>query len=553
MTPTFRLSTFPRAVRSAPLTLVLILALIVGAVPGWAQTVSIEPVFSRELPAPELDIEDGAIQLTLDEAIAIALERNLGLVIERYNWIQQRNQVLQATSIYDLSLDGNITVSSSTSQNFRRTVGQPVFESDNRRLTLGASQLVPTGGLFRAQLDNSRFATNSQDLTLNPSYDASDGFTFTQPLLDGFGIRATERGIMIARVGTGINRAQFEQRVSETIQAVENAYWNLVGDRNQLAVAQEALELARVLDEQNQIRVEVGTLAPLELIQSEAGIANRQLDIIVAETTIGNSEDTLRQLLNLPPELYGPEIVPITDPEAPRVQVDLAEAIRIALEERPEIASQLLALEIQEIDLDDARQSLWPELDLVLGYGATGTAGPLPLVDEDDEIIGFGDDGLLDAYDILSDRDFDNWSVGLNFTYALQNRDARAQKLIAEYALDQEIARLDQLRNQIITEVRTAARAVESAAQQIESARVSRELEERNVEAERKRYENGMSSSYLVLQIQEQLTVARSREVAAVTNYRNALAEFYRATGRLIEETGVELDIPEPDRVRRFF
>ena len=147
-----------------------------------------------------------------------------------------------------------------------------------------------------------------------------------------------------------------------------------------------------------------------------------------------------------------------------------------------------------------------------------------------------------DAYDQVVDRDFEEWRVQLQFSYPLQNRQRREQKVIADLAVEQEMAVLQDLRTQIITEVRTAARAVETAAKQIDSAKVSRQLEEKNLDAERKRYENGMSSSFRVLQIQEDLTQARSREVTAVTTYRTALARYYRSIGRLLEQKGVELD-----------
>jgi outer membrane protein TolC len=230
------------------------------------------------------------------------------------------------------------------------------------------------------------------------------------------------------------------------------------------------------------------------------------------------------------------------------VPIDLAEAIETALSERPEVASQLYRLEALEIDESFFRNLARPQLDLIVGYGLFGQAGDAPAIRNPDtgEVEQPALEGdLSDVIDDVRSREFDSWSAQLVFSYPLQNRERRAQATIAGLAVDQGLAELERLQRQIVTEVRAAARQVETAAKQIESARISRRLEERNLDAERKRYENGMSSSFVVLQIQEDLTQARSREVSAVTAYRRALAEFYRSVGILLDQKGVDLDVPE--------
>jgi outer membrane protein TolC len=306
-----------------------------------------------------------------------------------------------------------------------------------------------------------------------------------------------------------------------------------------------------VLHDQNQVRVDVGTLAPLELISSEAGIANREEDIIRAEATIGDAEDQLRLLLHLDQgELWDRPIVPVTDPETPRVELDLEDSIRTALSQRPEIASQIYRIDSLEIDSRFFRNQALPQLDLRLNYGLGGLSGTGPeVVDPEtgEVLIPATQGGYSDAFEQVLDRDFDRYQVQVLFSYPLQNRDRRAQRVVSELALEKGLVELEQLQQQIVTEVRAAARRVETAAKQIESAGISRRLEERNLEAERKRYENGMSSSFRVLEIQEDLTQARSREVSAVTTYRRALSDFYRSIGRLLEQKGVELEGAVPD------
>jgi outer membrane protein TolC len=531
----------------ALLALLLTCGLLAAGAPAAGEQVRLEPTSLDALDPAGLDVGEDGIRLSLDQAVEIALRRNLGLVIERYNWIQAREGVLQSLGIYDLGAFATVSTADSTAPSGQVVEGVGTITSKRESLNLGLRQLVPTGGLIDVTfLDATRTESNNRNLPLNPLYSASSGISFTQPLLRGFGRLATERRILVARTSSAQASAIVEQQVAQTIQDVETAYWNLVGARNQLVVAQDALKLAQVLHEQNEVRVDVGTLAPLELVQSEAGIANREEDIIVAESAIGDAEDNLRLLLNLEQGAYwDAAIIPVTEAETERIEIDGDEAVETALRERPEVASQAYRIEALQIDRRYFRNLSRPQLDLVFSYGLFGQAGEsAALIDPDtgDVIQPAIQGGLSDAIDDVRARDFDSWSAQLTFSYALQNRERRAQATIAELALDQGLAELAQLEQQIRTEVRAAARQVETAAKQIESARISRRLEERNLDAERKRYENGMSSSFRVLQIQDDLTQARSREVSAVASYRRALASYYRALGVILDQQGVELE-----------
>jgi len=557
MTP-IRRSLLPRPALAGRVLLIALmtaagLAALAPALP--AAQLDLRPTSAANLPEPDLEIQEDGLHLSLDQAIAIALKRNLGLVIERYNWIQSHHGVLQSLGIYDLSLFGGGSYRETTQPTVEVTEGVPIIQSTVESYQLGLSQLVPSGGVAELTTSASTIETNSENVFVNPQYRASTDLTFTQPLLRNFGLQATERSILVSRARATESRELVEQRLSATIEDVERAYWSLVEAQNQLVVAQEALSLAKTLHEQNQIRVEVGTLAPLELVQSEAGIAGREEEIIRAEGAIGDAADRLRQLLNLDQgPLWDMAIVPTTDPASDRISVDLGEAIQTALDERPEIAAELASLDALKIDKEYFQAQVRPVLDLVLNYNLAGLAGDTaPVVDpRTGETIPGMDSSLGDAFQQIYNADFDEWRIQLQFSYALQNRERREQKIIADLAVEQGVARLEELRTQIITEVRTAARAVETAAKQIESARVSRELEEKNLDAERKRYENGMSSSFRVLQIQEDLTQARSREVSAITTYRTALAGYYRSIGLLLEQKGVEIDSDSIPRGSRF-
>jgi outer membrane protein TolC len=489
-----------------------------------------------------LQINDGSIELSLGDAVTIALERNLALNVQRYSQESARFGIQQSRGIYDLAARATLSTGEETTPRTSNLDGASVQTSERMGWNFGLSQLLASGGNVSVDWNNSRFESNSLFATVNPSFRTDLDFSLVQPLMKGAGKRATERNIIVAENNLDISRESFELQVTSTIQQVENAYWTLVEALEQLKVAEESLALAKQLHEQNRIRVEVGTLAPLELIQSEAGVATRDEQIIRARAAVGDGEDVLRQLLNLDREgHWNTPILPVTDPAMNPAGVDLQAAIETALRERPEITSKMLAIKNQEIDVDFFRNQRKPQLDLNVTYGANGVGGPITERDFlTGEILSQSPGGYSDALDQITKFDFDGWSAALNLAVPVQNRAARAQSTIATVALERGMAELEDLELQVITEVRRVARAVMTSEQVIRSAQVSRNLEEKNLDAEQKRYQNGMSTSFQVLQIQEDLTEARSREVNAITGYRKALALFYQATGQLIAESGFE-------------
>jgi outer membrane protein len=492
--------------------------------------VSTEAVRNGEPPA--VTVTDGAILLTLEEAVQLALERNLDIVLQRYDRAQARNSVLQSLGMYDLLSDAALTAldqQSATTDPLRASA------IESQSFGLGLSQLLPTGTDIGLALNGRQFQQETRFGAVPETVDTTLDITLNQPLLRNFGRLATERSLLIARANSDISRQEFERILTINLQQVINAYWALVEARQQIVVAQESLALANELHERNRIQVDVGTLAPLELVQSEATIATRQEEIIRTEARVGDAADELRRLLNFPPgELWEVEIRPVTEPEVDSVPIDVQEAIGIALAERPELHSQRLVIERAEIDARYFAQQTRPRLDFNINYGYGGSA-----------------DDYGRSFEQITNLDFPGWTTRLLFAYPIQNRSARAQKTIANLGLEQTEVQLEQLETLISTEVRQAARAVTTAAQQIEAARVSVRFQERNLDAERKRYENGMSTSFQITQIQEDLTFARSRLVTATINYETALAAYYRTIGRLLERHGVTIQ-DQVEEIERF-
>jgi outer membrane protein len=486
-----------------------------------------------EVQELHLDIRNNVVSLTLDQAVEIALRRNLALVLQRYIRNEARLGVLQALGIYDLNLTGDASYTYSKSPQVSRF---STSLSKTEVFNAGLSQLFPAGGNLAFNWNNSRTTSQGSSFFLfNTFYQPNPGFTFTQPLLKGFGSAVTEQGILLARITSDNNRAEFERQAIAVAVQVINAYWTLVNTREQLVVSQESLQLARDLNERNRIQVQVGTLAPLEVVQSEAAIATREEAIISAQAAIGDAADQLRILLNLPQgDLWQLELLPTTPAETSTLQIDLNDSIAVALATRTEVREETLSVERAKVNAAVAHNALLPTLTLQANYnlGSLGTSYGSALR----QVTGF---------------DFPGWSIGLHFAFPIQNRAARAGSAIADLDVNRFNWELDQEKKVVINEVRHAVRAVETAAKQIDAAHKGRNFQERNLDAERKRYENGMSTSFQITQIQDQLTQAKQAEVNAVVGYRTALAEYYRTIGKLLPELGVRILDPQ-ETIDRF-
>jgi outer membrane protein TolC len=497
-------------------------------------------------PAPEFEVREGQLQLSLEDAIIAALRRNLGLQVQRIRREQAFETIQAARGIFDFNLGFDTGVFEETSPAASALEGADIRQSEGQNFDLRLDQLIGTGGTLSFDFNNLRTETNSIFSSINPSYNVGTDLLFRQPLLAGFGSTVTKRNIYIARNVSLISQEALEQTVITTIESVEAAYWDLVEGQEQLRVSLESLELAKELHEMNRIQVEVGTLAPLELVQSEVGVATREEEVLRAETLAEDAADRLRQVLNLELEaLWTTPILPTTDPETERITIDVDRAIDIALAERSELREQGLVIANLEIDRQVSRNLVKPRLDLDLRYGFNGLGGDVniggggPFDPRPPEIV---PGGYSDAFEQIIDAEFEGWAAGLLFAYPIQNRAARAQLTIAELAVEEGQTVLDDLQLGILTEVRRSARAVEAAAEAIDLARKSTDLAERNLDAEQKRYENGLSTSFNVLEIQEDLTQARSREVTSIAAYRRALVLYYRSIGSLLDENGVVLE-----------
>ena len=510
----------------------------VGTSPG-------QQVRGAQLGAPEM-------RLSLQDAVALALAHNINLEVSRLGLASARQGLLGSTGIFDPVLSSSLGGSYSESPSTNALMGAEVGIQRGRELDLSLGALVPTGGTYSIGWTNTRSITNSSFYFLNPAYSSGLLASLKQPLLKGFGTDVNRTAIEVARRNRDISLVGFQEIVISTAQSVESAYWNLVYAIDNLKSKQHSLMLAQDLLEQTKTRVRIGTLAPIDVVQPEAAVAAREVDIIQAENAIGNAGDVLKGLIGFEnPDDWKSKVVPTDALEVTTEHVDLDQAVESALEKRPELRQRQLELEIGEANLLAARNAVKPELDLSLNYGFSGVGGDTTGVDPlTGQVIPFVSGGWSDPLSQIYHRDYSQWAGMVSVSVPLGNHQAKAQ--LAQRRFDVTTARqnIALQRQAVIQDVRNTVRALEASAKGITAAVKSRELAERNLDAEQKKFANGMSTNFEVVKVQDDLAAAQAAELQARVFYRQAVAAYRVASGALLDEMGIEVkgeqEAPEP-------
>jgi outer membrane protein TolC len=502
----------------------------------------------RELPIPPAGKE--GIELSLRDAIAIGLANNVDLRVAIAGSEGGAAGVLQSRGIFDPVAGIFLQINDNVSPQASSLGGGSVTKARTDDANLTVSQLVPTGGTLSLGFNNEKSKTNSSFFFVNPQYAVRSFLDLRQPLLRNFGFELTKRGILISKNNQAVNDQTFVQSVQSTITAVEQAYWNLVYARQNLEVKKQSKDLATELYRITKIKIDVGSQAPIDLVQTESGVAQRELDIISARSAVGDAEDQLKRLLNFSSvSRWNDHVIPTDEVRVEPVRISPDEGVEKALEDRPEVISAEFSAASARITFDFQRNQLLPQLDLHAQYGYAGLGGPTQDPGPDG-IYGTADDpvptrflsgGYGDAFREVRKGDFHNWTLGLNFSIPILNRNARGALGIARWNLESSLATLEQTRQNVTVEVRRAARAVDTSLQSIEAAGKARELAERNVDAEKKKYDNGLVTSFEVLSNQNDLSAARSAELQALTLYRNAMVAYHQAIGDLLSWKDVQV------------
>ena len=489
--------------------------------------------------------EETTLSLTLEDCIVKALRQNLGLAIEVLNPDVAELRVSQAKEIFypTLTFGYNTRETIQASYSFLEAGGD--VETSRAGFIAEISQLLPIGGSFSIALDGYSTETNQRFQSVNPRYGATLRFDLSQPLLRNFGTKITKREIMVARNNLDISETQLERSLQQTLYDVEGAYWALKGLIENLKVRQLSLQLAEELLEKNRRSVEVGTLAPIEILSSQSAVASRKADIIQAESQIRDAEDSLRILLNLSAEGIEDDarIIPIDTPDFEKREISFEDAFRTALEKRPDLNGTRINLKNREIDVKNAKNQLLPGLNLSASYWSPGISGTEKIFDPGDP---FGDpisevehprsDAVSDALNFV----YDNWSVTLTLDIPLNNILSKANYAQTKVNMEQSLLSLKDQEQQIFLEVKSAVRAVQTNYERVQAYEVARQLAEETLIAEEEKFKVGISTPYFVLQYQTELTTAQTNLLIAKYDYVLSLASLERSLGTSLEKRNIK-------------
>ena len=490
-------------------------------------------------PALPSSATERVLALSLEDAIRLALQNNLDIERGRLDPQVAHTKVEQARAVFDPTAELTTSLSQTKTLPQNKTLqfddagnitGVTIVRpfSKDAAVTPGVKQQIVTGANYELRFVNTwnRTAPARSGSTIrlaNPRYQSSLALTFTQPLLRNFGIEVNTAPIRQAQNTEEITRQQLLQTILNTILAVQQGYWELVFHIQDLGVKREAQKLAEDFLAENKLRVELGALAPVELVQSETQVKQREGDVITAEAGVREAEDALKEILNLPESLGTWQIrVQPTDtpPFVPIIDIAIADKVTFALQHRPDVVQSQLAVASQEIARDVTRNQRLPQLDL---GGAASVSGFGNRVDS-----ALTDTGTSDGY---------NWGASLTFTYPLGNR--AANNALQQQNLLLKQARIDQrkVERTVSRQILQTVRNLETASKRVEVTRAATVLARSQLEVEQEKFRLGLSTSFNVLQLQNQLTAARSDEIRALSDYNEALAQLDQVTGTLRYDT----------------
>lgn len=491
--------------------------------------------------------DEDVLPMSLQDCIAKALEDNLNLAIQVYNPEMADMTITQAKEYFMPSFDFAFGRRRTDSPSYWWLQGEDSVVSKYGDYSLAVTQQIPTGGSLNLSFNNYRSETNELFQLINPRHGATLQFDFVQPLLRNGGLKMGRKEIIIAENNLEISQTQFESVVQDTVYTVVESYWNLLYAIEDLKVKQQSLQLARDLLAKNKKEVEVGKLAPLEVLNAETVVAQREADILAAEVLIKRQEDLLKYHLNMSDvqEITRKSIIPMDRPDFVKKVISFDEAWQVAQMKRPDLQANRKTIENNEFKKSIAKNKMLPGLDLSFSYWSPGISGDRILYLDNDPFLGIiigkepgsSGDAIGDAFKFKNN----NWNIALTLSLPLSNVTTRAEFVKSRMELEKSQLELENSEKFAMLDVNDAVREVETHIKRFEAYRLARELAQRRLEAEQKKLDVGLTTNYFVLTYQDELANARSIEIKSMMDYILALARLDRAMGTSLESWNVRL------------
>ena len=471
--------------------------------------------------------------LTIEEAVAIALEKNLDIAVERLNPTAFDYSLKALQALFNPTATSLVGFNSTYQLPTSQLVGGARVKNDQFTWNFGMQQSLPWwGGSYQVTFNNRRNDNNNAFVTFNPQYNTLLSAQFVQPLIRGRAIDATRTQLKITQINRELSDVQVRTTVTNTLAQVRNAYWDLVFAREVVDVARRSLALAENLVEDNQVRVEVGTLAPIDVVQAQAEAASRRQTLAALEAQLETAELTLKRLIvsGTSDPLWTLRINPIDRPTLTEQPVSIEEALKTALANRTDLAERRRNLEITDANMALLKNQRLMSANLVANYGGQGIGGTRIIRQgTGGPIIETIPGGYIDALDLMWQREYPTWTAQVQFSYPIGPNPQAAQYERAKIGLEQSLTQIRSLELQIAAEITNARLQVDANLKRVEAARVSRELSQKRLEAEQSKFDVGLSTNYFVVQAQRDLLTAENALLRAALDYQKSLVDFERA------------------------
>ena len=538
------------------LLLVLTLAAPLSAQSGnWAReflrTYTPPPIGSTAAAPPPMVgqvFQTGTVPVTLQDIINMMLDFNLDI---QSNRLSPRSSYLSTLVFYRAlqpSLRFNGSVSRNTAASTSQLNGAPNLSQLRHNFSVNFSQQLAYGTSLTVDASMNRLSNNSSNATFNPSYTGSVVYTVGQKLLRDRGRRINTRQIIIGQNNEKTSETQFEIQMTNLLVQAQKTYWDLVFAAEDLKVKQRSLELAQQTLNENKMKVEIGTLARIEVKQTESEVANRQQQLIQSTGSLVTNEDQIKKLISSEsdPRLF---LVRLSAQESPRRPTainipTLEEAVRVALENRPELRQAAIELQNDDLDVEYAKNQKLPILDVTASFTQNGVGGTQTIRGNQigSPIIEIRPGGIADAFGQLFSYNYGGYSLGFSFTMPLSNKAAKADydRTLNERRLTE--SRLNVTRQQIALEVRNALTSIEQAQASIDTARVARELAIERLEAEQTKFELGTSTLRFVLEEQRNVAQAETTELQNLVTFTKTVVDLDKAMGLTLSKNNIQID-----------
>src|SRR5712671_6547657 len=533
-----------------------------------------EPVLTNSPRVDQL-IRDGKLELTLQDAVELALENSMDIAVSRYNpWFADTDILQTQAGGQPFGITGaevrqsfaNVpflnydpTITSQISYDDRLTpVNNPLISgtgtaqaasltSHAATYSNNVTEGFSTGTTATVAWNNTRSSSGSTFNFFNPDVSSALVVTLQQQLLNGFGHFINRRNIMIAKNNRKLADYVFSQQAITTVTGTINAYWELVFARANVEVQQQAVATSQRLYGDNKKQLEIGTMAPLDVTRAEAQLALDQQNLIIAQTVKLQDEQILKNAITsdpLAPNLINVEIIPTdkaTPPQATEAS-SFEEAIREAFQKRPELLEQAINITNAGIDARATGIALRPTASLFAQYTSQGLAGvsSIPSTTPGGPPT-ITQQGFTTAQSQVFQNKFPDYLIGVNVQIPLRNRSAQATNQRSILQLRQIEAQLQQLKNAAVVDVRNTFIALQQGRVQVATASEERKLQQQTFDAEQKKYQLGASTVYQVILTQRDLVSAQGAELRALANLLEAKAAYERAVGRTLEVNRVSI------------